>query len=453
MSTDPDLWRIVGWEDDPNHFVNFGVTEYGAYPFTALPREYGAAVEKFGLHHSEEQRHAAVARGRDVRPAAPRLRGIQRSGPRTPRATSCCSPRSPRTTSRTPINRCTRPTTTMARQTGQHGVHARFERDLFERYESRLTTTPAPPRPMTSPRDAAFDALLDSYQLVDASPRGRQGSGRPTQAVRRRLLRGVLREGQAVARAARVGGDHGDRLAHHRRVGAGREARRSAAKGPRHPESPQMTYPHHRVSGARSATIASSCIRRRRTSRSRRPLNTTARFDSGPTAPACAGTRWSKRQGTAVPTGGSRAGATASCRGWRRPLPSNAPCGRCATSRRSSCAVRRRSSRRACGRFSMRCWPMPEPPPALAHHRSGSVHRVGHPGLRAGPQSRRVLHRVQTRRPSAVVARRTSGDGEDCLDVRARPRARRTRLARRRAARDARAARGGDRRASEPARA
>src|SRR5216117_2259303 len=47
-AVDPDLWRNVGWEDDPNHFVDFGVPEYGAYPFQALPREYGAALEKFG---------------------------------------------------------------------------------------------------------------------------------------------------------------------------------------------------------------------------------------------------------------------------------------------------------------------------------------------------------------------------------------------------------------------
>src|ERR1700733_9993957 len=45
---DPDLWRNVGWEDDPNHFVNFGAKELGAYPFNELPREYGAALEKFG---------------------------------------------------------------------------------------------------------------------------------------------------------------------------------------------------------------------------------------------------------------------------------------------------------------------------------------------------------------------------------------------------------------------
>src|SRR5262245_20397465 len=47
-SVDPDLWRQVGWDEDPNHFLDFGVPEYGDYPFAALPRDYGAALEKFG---------------------------------------------------------------------------------------------------------------------------------------------------------------------------------------------------------------------------------------------------------------------------------------------------------------------------------------------------------------------------------------------------------------------
>ena len=34
---DPDLWRTVGWAEDPNHFLDFGVKEYGPFPFTALP--------------------------------------------------------------------------------------------------------------------------------------------------------------------------------------------------------------------------------------------------------------------------------------------------------------------------------------------------------------------------------------------------------------------------------
>src|SRR6185436_1457588 len=46
---DPDLWRNVGWEDDPNHFLDFGARELGEFPFAALPREYGAALEKFGI--------------------------------------------------------------------------------------------------------------------------------------------------------------------------------------------------------------------------------------------------------------------------------------------------------------------------------------------------------------------------------------------------------------------
>src|SRR5262245_53132925 len=47
-SVDPDLWRNVGWEDDPNHFVDFGDPMMGPYPFTGFPRDYSAAVEKFG---------------------------------------------------------------------------------------------------------------------------------------------------------------------------------------------------------------------------------------------------------------------------------------------------------------------------------------------------------------------------------------------------------------------
>src|SRR5262249_31514160 len=46
---DPDLWRNVGWEDDPNHFLDFGMPELGPYPFDGLPRDYSKAVEKFGM--------------------------------------------------------------------------------------------------------------------------------------------------------------------------------------------------------------------------------------------------------------------------------------------------------------------------------------------------------------------------------------------------------------------
>src|SRR5262245_63661018 len=63
--------------------------------------------------------------------------------------------------------------------TGNTGIHARFETALFERFQSRLTIRPAPPTPILNSRDAAFDALLSSYKLVDrilkADEAARQG--------------------------------------------------------------------------------------------------------------------------------------------------------------------------------------------------------------------------------------------------------------------------------------
>ena len=53
---DPDLWRNVGWEEEPpNHFLDFDFEAFGPYPFTALPREYDAAVQKFGKAVITEQ--------------------------------------------------------------------------------------------------------------------------------------------------------------------------------------------------------------------------------------------------------------------------------------------------------------------------------------------------------------------------------------------------------------
>ncbi|HMD36305.1 MAG TPA: hypothetical protein VKH42_15110, partial [Vicinamibacterales bacterium] len=46
---DPDLWRTLGWDEDQNHFLDFGVREYGDYPFAALPHDYDSAVVKFGF--------------------------------------------------------------------------------------------------------------------------------------------------------------------------------------------------------------------------------------------------------------------------------------------------------------------------------------------------------------------------------------------------------------------
>ncbi|MCU1384347.1 MAG: hypothetical protein JWL71_3044 [Acidobacteria bacterium] len=164
--TDPDVWRNAGWPDDPNHFVDFGMKELGPYPFAELPREYGAALEKFGatlltrigrLPWREAEEFGNLRRG---------FEGFKRGGPYAQEDVVLFS-----AVASHYIQDAHQPFHASnnfdGQLTGNTGIHARFERDLIERFASRLTLTPAPPTPITNPRDAAFDVLLASYTLVD----------------------------------------------------------------------------------------------------------------------------------------------------------------------------------------------------------------------------------------------------------------------------------------------
>ena len=50
--------------------------------------------------------------------------------------------------------------------TGQHGIHARFEAYLFERYRDQWAIAPKPIAPIRNPRDYIFDVVLQGTQLV-----------------------------------------------------------------------------------------------------------------------------------------------------------------------------------------------------------------------------------------------------------------------------------------------
>jgi hypothetical protein len=165
-SVDPDTWRNVGWEDDPNHFIDFGMKELGAYPFSDLPREYGAALGKFGqatlnrigrLPWREEEMFGNLRRA---------FEGFTRNVPYAPGDVVLFAGVASHY-----IQDAHQPfhgsINYDGQLTGNHGIHARFERDLFERFQSRLTLNPARPTPILHVRDAAFDILLASYQLVD----------------------------------------------------------------------------------------------------------------------------------------------------------------------------------------------------------------------------------------------------------------------------------------------
>ncbi len=163
---DPDLWRNAGWPEDSHHFFNFGMRELGDYPFAPLPREYGAALEKFGpslldkigkLPWREAEEFGNLRRG---------FEGFKREGRYSAGDVVLFS-----AVASHYIQDAHQPFHASNNYDGQlsgnHGIHARFESDLIERFESRLTLTPVAPKAINNPRDFAFDVLLASYQLVD----------------------------------------------------------------------------------------------------------------------------------------------------------------------------------------------------------------------------------------------------------------------------------------------
>jgi hypothetical protein len=164
--TDPDTWRNVGWADDQNHFVDFGVREYGRYPFTALPRDYGTALEKFGRVALERNGLLPWREAEEFGNLRRAFEELKQNAPYTLSNLSLFS-----AVASHYIQDATQPFHATdnfdGAQTGNAGIHARFERDLIERFESRLKLTPAPPRPVTNARDTAFDELLASFQQID----------------------------------------------------------------------------------------------------------------------------------------------------------------------------------------------------------------------------------------------------------------------------------------------
>jgi len=165
-AVDPDLWRNVGWEDDPNHFLDLGVREFGEYPFRELPRDYSAALEKFGMATLKRDgllpwREAEMCA--NLRRTFESFKTGSVYGPSDAVLFAAAAGHY--------IQDAHQPfhaTNNFDGQlTGNNGIHARFERDLVERFQSRLHVNPAAPKSITNARDLAFDALLAGYKLVD----------------------------------------------------------------------------------------------------------------------------------------------------------------------------------------------------------------------------------------------------------------------------------------------
>jgi hypothetical protein len=164
-ASDPDLWRVAGFEDEaPRHFLDMDA--YGPPPFTALPRDLGAAIERHGPETVTKNGllpwRAAEMRGRLVRAFEAHKAG-QRWGLGNAIYLSAVLAHY--------VADAHQPFHAVlnydGQLTNQHGIHARFEDELPTRFASRLTYAPAAPRPILETRDAMFDALASGAALVE----------------------------------------------------------------------------------------------------------------------------------------------------------------------------------------------------------------------------------------------------------------------------------------------
>lgn len=165
-SVDPDLWRNAGFTSEPpRHFLDLDA--YGAYPFADLPRDYDAAVRKFGRPMIEKNGLLPWRTAEMVERLAKAFRGVRSGLPYGPDDVKFFSAVVAHYVgdAHVPFHAVVNYD---GQLTNQHGIHSRFETELFNRYRTTLSIAPQPRPAVTHPRDFVFDTLLAGSQLVDS---------------------------------------------------------------------------------------------------------------------------------------------------------------------------------------------------------------------------------------------------------------------------------------------
>jgi hypothetical protein len=177
-SIDPDLWRTVGFDrEPPNHFLDLDA--YGNEPFAALPRDYGAAVQRHGRATIDrngrlpwrvveiyEKLRGAFRNLREGRP------GYAYDDVKFFAAVLSHYVADGHVPFHAVVNHD-------GQLTGQQGIHARFEEELFRRNRQTLVFAPRVVKPITAPRDFMFETLISGVALagpvLEADRRAIQG--------------------------------------------------------------------------------------------------------------------------------------------------------------------------------------------------------------------------------------------------------------------------------------
>jgi hypothetical protein len=165
-SIDPDLWRNAGFTDEPpRHYLDLDA--YGEYPFADLPRDFDEAVAKFG---QEKVMKYGTIPWRTAEMWERLVKAFTDHGAGTsPYAVenlkffaAIVSHYS--ADANVPFHAVLNYD---GQLTNQHGVHARFESELYRRYRDRVSFTPERVPPVVAPRDHVFERLLEGTKLVE----------------------------------------------------------------------------------------------------------------------------------------------------------------------------------------------------------------------------------------------------------------------------------------------
>ena len=159
---DPDLWRTVGWlEEPPRHFMDMDA--YGAYPFTEQPHDFDAAVAKFGREFVEKN-GTVPWRTQEIYTklveAFTQKQGYSRDNIKLFSSVIAHYTADAHVPFHAVLNHD-------GQLTGQWGIHSRFETELFDRYRHTLNLAGRrPSEPVTNAREFIFGALRAGFPLA-----------------------------------------------------------------------------------------------------------------------------------------------------------------------------------------------------------------------------------------------------------------------------------------------
>ena len=165
-TVDPDLWRNVFPEEEPNHFVDLDY--FGQYPFAELPHDLDRAIQQWGRAVIQEQGMLPWRTAEFYGKLQREFQGLRR-----PNAPSFLQDNIAYYAAmvahyvgdgHVPLHSVVNYD---GQRTNQLGIHSRWESELFERTRQRLAIAPAPPAPVKDPREFMFQVLLESNKLAE----------------------------------------------------------------------------------------------------------------------------------------------------------------------------------------------------------------------------------------------------------------------------------------------